>query len=202
MTPCRTRLRTPSATPRRLQRSALRALPLLLLGLVGCPRAVTRTGDLLTGRVCFAVDPDWQVTKNYRWFGTHHVQLSPTPPTSVLTVDLLRTGRQGEHLPLDLVAEGVIGQQGRRLGLTTLATAEHEIVLAGYRAIALSGTRHHGPREVEFTAWVARPPGRLLVVMLQTPPRGLQAEVLLLQRVIESFRLPLEPPPPDTLDGF
>jgi len=157
-------------------------------------------GDQLTGRVCFTVDPDWELRRNYRWFGTQHVALAPNPPSRSLTIDLRKTHGEGEDLPLDLVAEGVVGEFGRALGIVTEAYDEREIALAGYRAVALTGIRRHGPRRMEFTAWVARPPGRLLVVQLQTPPGELQGEILLLQRVLESFRLPLDPPPPDTLE--
>ncbi|MFH1468474.1 MAG: hypothetical protein ABIO70_29055 [Pseudomonadota bacterium] len=176
-------------------------LALAAVVLAGCPKAVTRVGDQLSGRVCFTVEPGWELTQNYRWFGTEHIALAPDPPSRSLTVDLRKTRGEGEDLPLDLVAEGVVGEFGRAMGVVTEATAEHEIALAGYRAVALTGTRRHGPRQMEFTAWVARPPGRLLVVQLHTPPGQLHAEVLLLQRVLESLRLPLEPPPPDTLEG-
>ena len=174
-------------------------LPALLLA--GCPKAVTRVDDQLTGRVCFSVEPGWDLKQNYRWFGTQHIALAPDPPSRSLTVDLRRIRGEGEDLPLDLVAEGVVGEFGRSMGIVTEATDEREIVLAGYRAVALTGTRRHGPRQMDFTAWVARPPGSLLVVQLLTPPGELQREVLLLQRVLESFRLPLDPPPPDTLEG-
>lgn len=173
----------------------------LVLLLPGCPKAVHRVDDQLLGRVSFEVEPGWEITRNYRWLGTHHVQLTPSPPSSVLTVDLVRVGAGGEDLPLDLVAEGVVGQLGRKVGMQTLATHEHEIVLDGRRAIALTGTRTHGPHQMEFTAWVARTPRHLLIVLLQTPPGQLQYQTRLLQRLLESLELPLEPPPPDTLDG-
>ncbi len=176
-------------------------LLVLLLLLTGCPQAVHRVDDQLLGRVSFAVEPGWEITRNYRWLGSHHVQLSPQPPSSVLTVDLIRTGPGGEQIPLDLVAEGVVGQLGRKLGMRTVATGKHEIELADRRAIALTGTRHHGPHHTEFTAWVARTPGRLLIVQLQAPPGQLEQHTRLLTRLLESFELPLEPPPPDTLDG-
>lgn len=179
---------------------ALLAVALILL-LCACPKAVTRVDDQLLGRVCFEVEPGWEITRNYRSLGSHHVQLSPTPPQSVLTVDLIRIGPGGEQLPLDLVAEGVVGELGRKLGMRTVATHQHEIVVDGRRAIALTGTRHHGPQEVEFTAWVARTPGHLLIVLLQTPPGQLQHHSRLLQRLLESLELPLEPPPDDAIYG-
>jgi hypothetical protein len=176
-------------------------MTLALLLLTACPKAVTRVDDHLVGRVCFEVEPDWEITRNQRWFGSHHVALSPQPPHSVLTVDLLRVGRGGEHIPLDLLAEGVVGELGRKLGMRTEATHEHEIVVAGRRAIALSGARHHGPQRMDFTAWVTRTPEHLLIVQLQTPPGQLQRHSRLLQRLLESLELPHEPPPPDTLSG-
>jgi hypothetical protein len=169
--------------------------------LAGCPKAVQRVDDQLLGRVCFEVEPGWELSRNYRWLGSHHVQLVDTPPHAVLTVDLIRTGPGGEQLPLDLVAEGVVGQLGRKLGMVTRAAHSHEIALDGRPAIALTGTRHHGPQEAEFTAWVTRTPGRLLIVQLQTPPGELQQHTRLLQRLLESLELPMEPPAPDTIDG-
>jgi hypothetical protein len=173
----------------------------LLLLLTACPKAVTRVDDQLLGRVCFEVEPGWEITRNYRWMGSHHIQLSPTPPWSVLTVDLMRIGQGGEQLPLDLVAEGVVGELGRKVGMRTVATHQHEIVVDGRRTIALTGTRHHGPQEVEFTAWVTRTPGHLLIVMLQTPVGQLQHHSRLLQRLLESLELPQEPPPPEAIYG-
>lgn len=198
--------RTPVPVPERRslarrRRVALVVLLLLSTLLTACPKAVQRVDDQLLGRVSFEVEPGWELTRNYRWLGSHHVQLSPAPPSSVLTVDLIRTGPGGEQLPLDLVAEGVVGQLGRKMGMRTIATGKHEIELAGRRAIALTGTRHHGPHHTEFTAWVARTPGRLLIVQLQAPPGQLEQHTRLLTRLLESFELPLEPPPPDTLDG-
>ena len=190
----------PYAFPLALPGAAF-VLMFALLILSGCPKAVERVDNQLQGRVSFEVEPDWQITRNYRWLGSHHVQLSPTPPSSVLTVDLMRTGREGAHLPLDLVAEGVVGELGRSMGMRTVATNEHEITVAGRRAIALTGTRHHGPHAVDFTAWVARTPDHLLIVQLQTPPGQLQDHSRLLQRLLESLDLPAEPPPPDTLEG-
>ncbi len=181
------------------------ALGLLLLALAlwltACPKAVQRVDDHLMGRVSFAVEPGWELNRNYRWMGSHHVQLTPSPPSSVLTVDLLRAGHGGDDLPLDLLAEVVVGQLGRQVGMQTVATQKHEIALDGRRAIALSGRRIHGPHQMEFTAWVTRTPRYLLIVQLQTPPGELQHQTRLLQRLLESFELPLEPPPPDTLDG-
>ncbi len=176
-------------------------LALLLPLLVACPQAVHRVDDHLLGRVSFAVEPGWEVTRNHRFMGSHHVQLSPDPPTSVLTVDLVRTGPGGDELPLDLVAEGVVGELGRKMGMRTVATHEHEIVVDGRRAIALTGSRHHGPHSTDFTAWVARTPRHLLIVLLQTPPGELPQHTRLLQRLLETLELPQEPPPPDTLDG-
>ncbi len=177
------------------------AIPLLLLLLPGCPKAVQQVEDHATGRVCFSIEPGWEITHNRRLLGSHHVALSPDPPRAVLTVDFLRVGPGGERLPLDLVAEGVIGELGRKLGMKTYATHQHEIVLAGRRAIALTGVRRHGPQEADFTAWVARTPGYLLIVQLQTPRGELQLHARLLQRLLETLQLPHEPPPPDHLDG-
>jgi len=178
-------------------------LPLILLTLtlLGCPKAVQRVDDQLLGRVSFEVEPGWELTRNYRWLGSHHVQLMPSPPDSTLTVDLMRTGPGGEDLPLDLLAEVVVGELGRKLGMRTVATHEHEILLAGRRTIALTGSRHHGPHSLDFTAWVTRTPRHLLIVQLQAPPGTLPEHTRLLQRMLESFELPMEPPPPDTLDG-
>ncbi len=180
----------------------LAALLLVLAAVMsGCPKAVQRVDDRLLGRVSFEVEPGWELTRNYRWMGSHHLQLSPQPPSSVLTVDLMRAGPGGEDIPLDLLAEAVVGQLGRKVGMRTLATHKHEITVAGRRTIALTGTRHHGPQQVDFTAWVTRTPQHLLIVLLQTPPGELQHHTRLLQRVLESLELPLDPPPPDTLDG-
>jgi hypothetical protein len=197
---CETALPRCVGKPRNPSVRALLAIG-LATWLCACPKAVTRVDDQLLGRVCFDVEPGWEITRNYRWLGSHHVQLSPAHPTSVLTVDLMRTGRGGEQLPLDLVAEGVVGELGRKLGMRTVATHKHEIVLDGRPAIALTGTRHHGPQQVEFTAWVTRTPGHLLIVLLQTPPGQLQAHSRLLQRLLESLELPSEPPPPDAIFG-
>ena len=172
-----------------------------MLPLAGCPKAVERVDNHLEGQVCFTVEPGWEITRNYRFLGSHHVAMSPEPPRAVLTVDFMHVGHQGETLPLDLVAEGVVGQLGRKLGMETFATHQHEIELAGRRASALTGYRRHGPREADFTAWVTRTPGRLLIVQLQTSRGALQQHSRLLQRVLESMELPLEPPPPDTLTG-
>ncbi len=188
-----------SRNPARFTFTAL--IPLLVVLLFGCPKAVQRVDDHAMGRVNFAIEPGWEITHNRRFLGSHHVALSPDPPRAVLTVDFLRVGPGGEHLPLDLVAEGVVGQLGRKLGMETLATHEHEIELAGRRTIALTGIRRHGPREADFTAWVTRTPKRMLIVQLQTPRGELQGYSRLLSRLLESFELPTEPPPPDTLTG-
>ncbi len=176
---------------------------LLFLALLttGCPAAVHRTGDDMHGRFSFQVEPGWELHRNHRFLGSHHVTLLPDPPRSVLSVDLLRVGDDGRDLPLDLVAEGAVGNLGRRLGMRTTATHEHEILLAGRRAIALTGLRQHGPQQAEFTAWVTRTERHLLIVMLQTPPGELQQQVRLLERLLETFELPEDPPPPDIIDG-
>jgi len=184
-------------------KAPLLAVLLLVLSalLGGCPKAVQRVDDRMEGRVSFEVEPGWELTRNYRWMGSHHMMLSPDSRSSVLTLDLMRTGAGGEDIPLDLLAEAVVGQLGRKVGMRTVATHEHEITVAGRRTIALTGTRHHGPQQVEFTAWVTRTPQHLLIVLLQTPPGELQQHTRLLQRLLESLELPLDPPPPDTLDG-
>ncbi len=165
----------------------------------GCGPAVHHTGGRLEGMVAFDVDPGWTLVRNARWLDGAHVVLEGPEQGTSLAVDLVRVGRRGRDLPLDLVAEGVVGNLGRRQGVETLATTSQEVDLGGRRAVALTGLRRHGPRALDFSALVARDRGHLVLVFLQAPPGRLGAASGAMERLLTTFDLPGRPIPPATL---
>ncbi|MBN1335039.1 MAG: hypothetical protein JXB39_03665 [Deltaproteobacteria bacterium] len=175
-------------------------VPRILLACVlsiqtGCGPAVHRDGDRLEGIVAFEVEPGWRVVRNTRWLeGAHLILDGPEAGTS-LAVDLVHVGRKGQDLPLDLVAEGIVGNLGRSQGVETFARTHQEVDLAGRPAVALTGFRRHGPRSVDFSALVARDDRHLVIVFLQAPPGRLGTGVAAMERLLSTFDLPGRPVP-------
>jgi hypothetical protein len=98
------------------------------------------------------------------------------------------------------VAEGLVGNLGRSQGVETLATSSQEVDLGGRRAVALTGRRRHGPREVDFSALVARDDRHVVVVFLQAPPGRLATGTGAMERLLDTFDLPGRPVPPAVLE--
>jgi len=174
---------------------------LWLLLCQACLPAVRRVDDQLLGDISCQLEPGWELRRNYRWLGSRHVLLVTDPPSATLSLELLRLNRRHAELPLDLLAEGALGNIGRRVGIETHAGSSHEVLLAGRRAIALTGRRRHGPVAVDFTAWIARTDRQLLIMVLHVPPGQLPRHARLLERLLYTLELPRAPTPPDTLDG-
>jgi hypothetical protein len=171
--------------------------------LSGCIPAVYSDGVSTTGpRLAFELPEGWSIRENLRWFGSQHVALAHPSGRAVLSIDLVRGGRHVGDLPLDLLAETFVGDRGRTLGIETAGLRRDEVLLAGRRAIALTGTRHHGPQVVDFTSIVARTDRELLVVFLHAPRGEIGAYVGALERIMDTLSLPADPAPPDRIEEW
>lgn len=152
----------------------------------------------------FSVEPprDWKIRRNYRYFGSSYLELETPDGRGAITIELIRASPAFRLMPLDLVAEGLIGERDRGFGVETLAMAEHEIVLDGHRAVALTGRRVHGPQRVDFTAIVARPDRHLLVLMLHAPEGTIGTYSMALERILDTLSLSRAPSSSETLEDW
>ncbi len=185
-------------------RLILRKLAVLLflapVWLSGCLKAVTVDGDYLRGPVSFARPEGWRVLRNYRWLGGSHVILDSREMNASLAVELLPAGKKADDLPMGLLAEIIVGNLGRSHGVETLVSAEYNVVLADRLAIAMVGTRRHGPRLCDFTALVARTSDKLLLLHLFSPPGTIQTFAPVMETVMNTLTLPGEPVPPTNME--
>jgi len=178
-------------------------LLLLALPAGAClPRAARVENGQVSGRVSFDVPPGWQVTRNIRWVQLRRVVIQPPTRDGSLAVEWIRVSRKNASLPLDLVAEAVIGNAGREDGEATVFVGKEEVLLADRPAVAITGRRRRGPENLDFTALVTRGEGCLVVVWLTAPPGGLSAHSMALERVMNTLEMPFDPPPPTRFEPF
>lgn len=175
----------------------LARLSLLALLLTGsaCVHAVHLEGPSLVGpSISFEAPPGWMIQRNYRFLGSNHIEICTPDGRVAITLELLRASEHFRELPLDLIAEGIIGERDRGFGVETLALQRNEILIAGRRGVTLTGRRVHGPQIVDFTSIVARTDTRLLIVLLHAPEGRLGDYTLALERIIDTLALPREAP--------
>lgn len=187
--------------------STFRSFRRILLGIVlllpggpwspvaGCAHRRAGEPQVHLPRMVFDRPPGWEVVRRVRWIGVQRVVLGSPGGGATLSVALLYTRPRLREIPLDLLAEILVGDSGRDRGIVTEARTRHEVVLAGRRAIALTGTRSHGPRELGFSSLVARVDRRVLVVELLAAPASLGSHAMAVERIMNSLRLPLDPAP-------
>ena len=165
----------------------------LAILLFGCAPA-WRPG--VPGRLDLEPPPGWAVTRNYRAFGSDTLVLSHGGASINVTTRPDR-GR-AQRLPLDLVAGVRALSWGRRLGIESSVLAEHDILLDGRRACAVTGERRWRNVSVGYTMVVTRTPGRIAELVLHAPRGALDAEVADWAVFLDHFHLaaPVEPDGP------
>lgn len=170
---------------------------LLLIAFLGQAcllRGARVDGDEVLGRTTFQVPEGWTLVRNIRWVGLRRLVLTSDQAAGTLIVEWIRTPPQDPELPLDLVAEAVVGDMGRSQGEASVLLSMDEVLLADRPAIALTGRRRQGPSTVDFTALVTRGERCLVVVHLYAPTGTLTSHTLALERVMNTLDLPLDKP--------
>ncbi len=168
----------------------------------GCLRAVQLDDGVLKGRMQFTPPPGWEISRNYRYLGSHNVILiSPTRHATV-SVQMLPLEERARDVPLDLLGETLIGNAGRSLGIETTLTSKYEVVLADRRAYAFTGWRKHGPNETDVTAIVTRSDRHTVLVILTAPRQNIGEYADIVELVMESLIISDEPAPPARLDSW
>ncbi len=162
----------------------------LALLLLACPAAWTPTGP---GR--FSIDPPegWEVTRNYRWFGTDNLVLARDD--AAISLMLQPSRGRARRLPLGVLASVRALSWGRRLGVESAILAEHEVLVDGRRGYAVTGVRRWRRELIGYTTIMVRTEERLLELTLFAPPPLLDAQAGAWQSVVESLRL-ADPAPP------
>ena len=178
------------------------ALLWLVIGASGCLRAVQHEQGALVGKMRFTPPPEWSVTRNYRYLGSHNVVLRSPNGQASLSIQLLPLERRAQAVPLDLLGETLLGNAGRRLGIETTLTTQHEVVVANRRGFAFTGWRRHGPNQTDLTALVSRTESHTLLVTLSTPRQTVSEYAGVMQLVMESIEVPDQPAPPARLDSW
>lgn len=174
---------------------------LIAMILTGCAHRIHVRDGLISGPFVLEVPPGWEVARRVRWVHLQRVVLVPREGEATLAVERLRADPGLQDLPLDLLAEAIVGEVGRDRQVETWAFHEAEVELAGWPAVALTGRRQGGPWESDFTTVIARTQRHLLVVSLQAPRNQLPRHTLALERVMNTLVLPNAPPPPARLEA-
>ncbi len=137
---------------------------MLLALLLGC---VAAWNPERPGPFDLAVPDGWSLTRNYRFFGSSTVVLTREDAAISLT-------RRPEHgaaarLPLDLVAGVRALSWGRRLGVENSLLAEHDLLIDGRRACAVTGQRRLRTARSAYTMVFTRTPGHTVEIALHAP---------------------------------
>lgn len=163
---------------------------LLLALAVGCAPAWHPPA---VGRFDLQVPEGWEVARNYRAFGVDTVVLAHGAASISVTV---RREGPAERLPLDLVAGVRALSWGRRVGVENLVIAEHELVVDGRRACAVTGMRRWRTARTGYTMVYLRAAGRAAELVLHAPSASLDLYANDWGRFLDGFRLQA-PPEPD-----
>ncbi len=164
---------------------------MLLLLLVGCAAAWNPERP---GPFDLAVPSGWSLARNYQFFGSHTVVITRGDAGISLT-RRPENGRAG-RLPLDLVAGVRALSWGRRVGVENAVIAEHDILLDGRRACAVTGLRRWRTARSGYTMVVTRTPGHTVEIVLHAPEAALDAYAADWGVFLDGLRF-RSPPDPD-----
>lgn len=149
----------------------------------------------LGGRFEVTVPQDWTVERNVKGpLGQHLALHAPTGESSI-TIDLVREDRRSRELPLSLVVDTYAVELGRGRGIASEHLAQDELVVADRRAFATTVQRQIGPYQRLASTVGLRGDDHLAVLTLHTVPEAPSTVTQAWDVVLESFALPLDPPP-------
>jgi hypothetical protein len=161
---------------------------MLLALLLGCAAAWRPDRP---GPFELVIPPGWALTRNYRFLGSENVVLERGDAAISLT-------RRPEHgpagrLPLDLVAGVRALSWGRRLGVENAVLAEHDLLIDGRRAAAVTGLRRWRTARIGYTMLVTRTPGHTVEIVLHAPGDSLDGYAADWGAFLDGFHLAASP---------
>lgn len=156
----------------------------------------------MAGRFDLEVPAGWTITRNYRFLGGDTLVLERAD--AAITLSLHADRGRAQALPLDLVASVRALSWGRRVGVENAVYAEHDILLDGRRATAITGLRRWRTQEMGYSMVISRAPGQMLELVLHAPPASLDTAVVGWDGVLSTLRwnVPPEPATPLFVDEF
>lgn len=170
-----------------------------MLLLLGCLRAVHPVEGApvprLEGRISVELPQGWEVKRNTRAFGNHHLLLHSPEPSTLVTIDLVREGKQTRDLDLLIVSEGYALDHGRSLGIEAALTGHHQLEVDGREAWAVTTLRKHGPHERMQSTVLLRGSTHLAILSLHTLPEADPGLVADWGQILDSFHLVGDPAP-------
>lgn len=170
----------------------------MILGLLACA-AVHPIPDshpaTLAGRFEVSVPDEWTVARNVRGPLGQHLSLHDPSGASSITIDLVREDRGSRELPLSLVVDTYAVELGRGRGISSEHLAQDVLVVADRTAFATTVRRRVGPHERLASTVGLRGDDHLAVLTLHTVDDAPASVTLAWDLVLESFQLPLDPPP-------
>ena len=170
-----------------------------MLLLLGCLRAVHPVEGAptprLEGRIAVELPSGWEVSRNSRAFGNHHLLLNSPDPSTQVTIDLVREAKQTRHLDLLIVGEGYAVDHGRSLGIEAAVTGHHRLEVDNREAWAITTLRKHGPHERMQSTVVLRGSEHLAILSLHTLPEADPGLVADWGQILDSFHLMGDPAP-------
>lgn len=149
----------------------------------------------LAGRFEVTVPDDWTVARNVRGPLGQHVSLHDPDGSTAITIDLVREDRSSRRLPLSLVVDTYAVESGRGRGIQSEHLAQDTLVVADRTAFATTVQRRIGPHERLVSTVGLRGDDHLAVLTLHTVLDAPASVTIAWDRVLESFALPLDPPP-------
>lgn len=164
---------------------------MLLLVLLGCAPAWNPERP---GPIELTIPPGWALTRNYRFFGSATIVLT----RGEAAISLSRRPEHGRagRLPLDLVAGVRALSWGRRVGVENALLAEHDLLLDGRRACAVTGQRQWRTARSAYTMVLTRTPGHTVEITLHAPGEALDAHAADWGVFLDGLHL-AGPPDPD-----
>ena len=166
---------------------------MLLLWVLGCAAA---WNPARPGAFDVTIPAGWTLTRNYRAFGAETLVIT-RDAAAISLVRRREHGRAGS-LPLDLVAGVRALSFGRRLGVENALIAEHDLLLDGRRACAVTGLRRWRTARSGYTMVLTRTPGYTVEIVLHAPSEVLDGYAADWGVFLDGLHLaaPLEPDGP------
>lgn len=143
------------------------------------------------------IPPGWRVRRNQTWFGNDQLILDEPTLRASIAIELVRSDRRADQLPLDLLAESRALSMGRALGVESGRTHLDQIELDGREAWAVTGRRRWQFVEADFSTVVARAGGHVVTVTLTAPVGELDHALTGWALVLDTLRFPRAPIAPD-----